>query len=113
MLYKKVFDDKGGSKVHCACLSSSWLFQPGSFRVTGLRLAAFYCQTQIQTVLLILFWQNLMLARGRGILNSWKMNFLFTSIYICLYFILLCLDQALIVYQFMKGYRHFLSQIQS
>jgi len=54
-----------------------------------------------------------MLARGRGILNSWKMNFLFTSIYICLYFILLCLDQALIVYQFMKGYRHFLSQIQS
>lgn len=110
-MQRDVGDDKGGSKLCCAFLSSSWLFQPGSFRATGLRLAAFYFQPQIQTLQLILFWQNLMLVRGRCILNSWKKNFLFTSIYSCLHFILPYLDEALIIDQFMKGYGHFLSQI--
>lgn len=95
--FKKVDDYKGGSRMCCVFLSSSWLFQAGSFRATGLRLAAFCCQPQTQTLLLILFWHNLMLARGRCILNSWKKNFLFTSIYSCLHFILLYLDEALIV----------------
>lgn len=44
-----------------------------------------------------------MLVRGRCILNGWKKNFLFTSIYSCLHFILPYLDEALIVYQFIKA----------
>lgn len=49
-----------------------------------------------------------MLARGRCVLNSWKKNLLFTSIYSppTEHFLLPYLDAALIVNQFMKGYRH-------
>lgn len=51
-----------------------------------------------------------MLARGRRIFNVWEKYFLFTSIYSCLHFIILCADEVLIAHQFMKVYRHFLCQ---
>lgn len=103
-IQKNISDGEKRSKV--PFLSISWLFQPASFRATGLWLATFYFQPQIQTLLLILVWQNLMLARGRCIFNIWKRiscSLLFTVVCISLSSIL---DEVLIVYQFMKVYRN-------
>lgn len=71
--FKKFLGDKRGSKMHSTFTSSMALSVLQSYWPK-------ISQPQIQALLLILFWQNLMLVRGRSIFNSWKKNFLFTSI---------------------------------